>query len=88
MVVGMLEGPDLIIVLVIVMIMFGAKRLPELARGLGQAKKEFENAVVDKPAPTVEPTTTAVAAPAGHVTILREEYDRLRAAAEHHTDQP
>lgn len=30
MILGMLEGPDLISVLVIVMVMFGAKKLPEL----------------------------------------------------------
>ena len=42
--IAMLEGPDLLIVAVLVMLLFGAKRLPEFARGLGQAKKEFEQA--------------------------------------------
>lgn len=39
-----LAGPDLIVVLVIVLLLFGAKKLPELARGLGQAVKEFSKA--------------------------------------------
>jgi len=39
-----LGGPDLIIILVIVLVLFGAKKLPELARGLGQAVKEFSKA--------------------------------------------
>jgi sec-independent protein translocase protein TatA len=39
-----LAGPDLIIILVIVLLLFGAKKLPELARGLGQAVKEFSKA--------------------------------------------
>jgi len=39
-----LGGPDLIIILVIVLLLFGAKKLPELARGLGQAVKEFSKA--------------------------------------------
>jgi len=39
-----LGGPDLIIILFIVLILFGAKKLPELARGLGQAVKEFSKA--------------------------------------------
>jgi sec-independent protein translocase protein TatA len=39
-----LAGPDLFIVLLIVLVLFGAKRLPELARGMGQAVKEFQKA--------------------------------------------
>jgi sec-independent protein translocase protein TatA len=38
---GNFGGPDLIIVLVIVFVLFGAKKLPELARGLGQSLNEF-----------------------------------------------
>ncbi|MCX7783618.1 MAG: twin-arginine translocase TatA/TatE family subunit [Meiothermus sp.] len=35
-------GPtELIIILVIVVLLFGARKLPELARGLGQSAKEF-----------------------------------------------
>ena len=35
-------GPtELIIVLLIVIVLFGAKKIPELARGLGQGVKEF-----------------------------------------------
>jgi sec-independent protein translocase protein TatA len=35
-------GPELLIVLVIVMLVFGASRLPKLARSMGQAGKEFK----------------------------------------------
>ena len=38
------SGPDLIVVLFIVLLMFGAKRLPDLARGMGKAVKEFSAA--------------------------------------------
>jgi sec-independent protein translocase protein TatA len=34
-------GPDMIVVLLIVLLLFGAKKLPELARGMGRAIKEF-----------------------------------------------
>ena len=34
-------GPDMMIVLLIVLLLFGAKKLPELARGMGRAVKEF-----------------------------------------------
>jgi sec-independent protein translocase protein TatA len=41
---GMPSGPDLIILLVIVLVLFGAKRLPDLARSLGQSVNEFKKA--------------------------------------------
>ena len=37
-----LNGPEVIAILVVVLILFGAKKLPELARGLGQGLKEFK----------------------------------------------
>lgn len=43
-----MEGPELIIVLVIVLVVFGGSQLPKLARNLGQAKKEFESGVEGK----------------------------------------
>jgi sec-independent protein translocase protein TatA len=39
-----LVGPDMIVVLFIVVLLFGAKKLPELARGMGRAVKEFSAA--------------------------------------------
>jgi sec-independent protein translocase protein TatA len=39
-----LGGPDLIFILLIILVLFGAKKLPELARGMGQAVKEFQKA--------------------------------------------
>jgi sec-independent protein translocase protein TatA len=37
-------GPDMIVILLIVVLLFGAKKLPELARGMGRAVKEFNEA--------------------------------------------
>ena len=34
-------GPDMIVILLIVLLLFGSKKLPELARGMGRAVKEF-----------------------------------------------
>jgi sec-independent protein translocase protein TatA len=39
---GGLGAPELIIVLVVVLVLFGANRLPKLARSMGQAQKEFK----------------------------------------------
>lgn len=47
-----IEGPDLIIVLVIVLLLFGGAKLPQLARSLGEAKREFESAVKDNSSTT------------------------------------
>jgi sec-independent protein translocase protein TatA len=42
-------GPlELIIVLVIVLVLFGAKRLPEVGRGLGSGMREFKDSVTGK----------------------------------------
>ena len=41
---GNFGGPDLIIILLIVLVLFGAKKLPELARSLGQSMNEFRKA--------------------------------------------
>lgn len=47
---------ELIIILVIVMVLFGAKRLPDLAKGLGQGITEFKKA--SKSDSSEESTTT------------------------------
>jgi sec-independent protein translocase protein TatA len=36
-------GMELLIILVIILLFFGAKRLPELGRSVGQSMKEFRN---------------------------------------------
>jgi len=42
-------GPlELILILVVVLLLFGAKRLPELGRSLGSGMKEFKDSVTGK----------------------------------------
>ena len=41
---GMLNTPEIIALLVLALILFGAKKLPELAKGLGHGIKEFRKA--------------------------------------------
>ena len=36
--------PEILFILLIILVLFGAKRLPELARGLGQSINEFRKA--------------------------------------------
>ena len=41
---GMLGGWEIVLILAVVLILFGAKKLPELAKGLGSGIKEFKKA--------------------------------------------
>jgi sec-independent protein translocase protein TatA len=56
-----LAGPDLIIIFFIILLLFGAKKLPELAKGLGSAVKEFSRAKdefeheITQPSPAPQP---------------------------------
>lgn len=40
-------APELIVVLVILLLLFGAKKLPELARSIGTSAKELRNGMKD-----------------------------------------
>jgi sec-independent protein translocase protein TatA len=61
-----LSAPDITIILVIALVLFGGKKLPELARGLGTGIKEFKDATSgvtpdnNAPKPTAEQSTPVV----------------------------
>jgi sec-independent protein translocase protein TatA len=72
-----LGGWEWIIVLLAVLLLFGAKKIPELARGLGQGIKEFKKATKEvtdeiQNAPTdptpVKPTVVITSQPASTVS--------------------
>ena len=42
---GGLRGPELLIILAVVLLLFGAKKLPDLARSLGASAKEFKKGI-------------------------------------------
>ena len=44
---GILGGNEALIVLIVVLILFGGKKIPELMRGLGKGVKEFKNETPD-----------------------------------------
>ena len=50
-----LGAPELIIVLLVILLLFGGRKLPELARSLGQAKKEFSEGQADANKPVDPP---------------------------------
>ena len=74
--IAVINDTGMLVVLVGIVLLFGASRIPKLARNLGEASKEFKNA-------QDEPVAVAAVAPAPaseSVTISREQLDRLLAA--------
>jgi len=45
---GRIGMPELLVILVIVLLLFGAAKLPQLARSLGEGLKEFKKAITGK----------------------------------------
>jgi len=50
-----LGATELIIILVIVIILFGGSKLPEIGKGIGEAIKNFKKSTSDKPEIDVTP---------------------------------
>ncbi len=58
-------GPELIIILVVVLVLFGGSQLPKLAKNLGKAQKEFKDGMGEGAA---TPTSQAPAQPPAQPT--------------------
>ena len=41
---GSLGAPEIILILVIILVLFGGRKIPELMKGLGKGMKEFRDA--------------------------------------------
>jgi len=68
-------GPEVLIVLGVIVLLFGGSKLPGLARSLGSAKQEFESASKGRTdAAAVVPPVVATPAP-GTVTVVTEVTD-------------
>jgi sec-independent protein translocase protein TatA len=46
---NLFSGQEILFILIIVLIFFGGKKVPELMRGLGKGVKEFRDATKDEP---------------------------------------
>jgi sec-independent protein translocase protein TatA len=54
---GSLGVPELLIILLIVIIIFGANKLPQLGRGLGQGMRNFKDSIKEAGSDDHKPTT-------------------------------
>lgn len=72
MILAEILGPDLLVILAIVALLFGSSQLPKLARSLGSAKSEFEKGIRHGPEAEAEE----------NVTLTRAELDALIAERE------
>ena len=83
--IGGLGGTEVILILVVILLLFGAKRIPELAKGLGRGIREFKDATNemkndienhtarDEKKPTEEVRKTEVHSTEVHTTDTRPE---------------
>lgn len=46
---GVVGAPQIILIVVVLLFLFGGKKIPELMRGLGSGIKEFKNAAKEDP---------------------------------------
>lgn len=54
-----LGAPELLIVLVVILVLFGGAKLPKLARSLGQAQNEFKKGIQDGADDDADPPSTS-----------------------------
>jgi sec-independent protein translocase protein TatA len=57
MILQLLSGGHIILILAVVLLLFGGKKIPELMKGLGQGMKEFKDASKGEAEKKAEPKT-------------------------------
>ncbi|HJN89524.1 MAG TPA: twin-arginine translocase TatA/TatE family subunit [Verrucomicrobiota bacterium] len=75
-------GPwEIILILAVVLVLFGAKKLPELAKGMGQGIKEFKKAtrgVNDELERAMDDTPTYTPPPTPQITEQKDTSDESK----------
>src|SRR3954447_10075233 len=81
------SGPEWIIVLVVVLVIFGGSQLPKLAKNLGKAQKEFKDGLAEGQADKV-PQEDNEADLAAQLAAAKAEAAQLRAQAASRVETP
>jgi sec-independent protein translocase protein TatA len=76
-VVGEILGPDLLVILAIVFILFGGSQLPKLARSIGTARREFERGVLDGETATPAPSSAGSSIPPRPDVLSKAEVEEM-----------
>ena len=79
---GPLSWPEILIILVVLLLLLGAKRLPEMGRSLGKGMREFKDAVTGneeqpKPPEQLSPTTPTPTTPTPAETTAQPKSERV-----------
>jgi sec-independent protein translocase protein TatA len=77
-----LGWPELLIILLVVVLLFGSTRLPKLARSLGEASREFKKGVNERDDEEHAAQSAHTSDPKEQVTMSRAELDALLAERE------
>ena len=81
-----LGAPELLIILLVVLLLFGGTKLPKLARSLGQAQKEFKSGMDDPDKDKTDKTDKAekqeTNASGDNVTMSKADLEALIAERE------
>jgi sec-independent protein translocase protein TatA len=84
---GWIGLPELLILLVVVLVVFGPKRLPEMGRSLGRGMREFKDSVSGnddgKDDQSVEPLPSG---PFAHEVVVTEEPEHEHAVVQRDAD--
>ena len=73
--IGMPGGWEWIIILVVVLLLFGGSRLPQLAKSLGQSKRAFKEGLddADEEARLEKPRSTSASLPASSLASIDDD---------------
>jgi sec-independent protein translocase protein TatA len=66
---GWVSIPEIILLLVVVLLIFGPKRVPEIGRSLGKGMREFKQSITGKDEDVHEPSTELPAAREQDTTV-------------------
>ena len=84
---GNLGFPELLIIMVVILLLFGAKRIPEIAGSMGKGIKEFKKNINDATR-EVTSETRSVMEPDSQSRLTAAELERRRAAEETAAERP
>lgn len=82
------HGLDLVVILVIALLIFGPKKLPEMGSAIGKSIKEFKKGMNELTAPKEDKEEANKSASAASLEAIEREIAAKRAAAASEAAQP